>query len=153
MSHVVTSPVFITSLDCLKKALAKFPKLQFREGQKKWKWYGRWMNDYDAADAAYKLGIKPEDYGKCEHAIHMDGVEYEIGVMKRTDGKGYSLVWDFYGCGHNINEYIGDAAEKLMTEYNRQFVLQHAATEGLECNTVSETSEQITMELELPTYA
>lgn len=148
MSHVVTSPVIVQSLACLKKALAKFPKLKWREGQTRWKWYGRWMNDYSQADAAYKLGIEPQDYGKCEHAIHMDGVEYEIGVMKRKDGKGYSLVWDFFGCGHRINEYIGDGAEQLMTEYNRQFVLAHAESEGLSVET-TETEESITMEMEV----
>lgn len=98
------------------------------EGKKKYAWFGKWVGDYSKEDAAYKLGIDPEDYGKCEHAIRVEGSSYEIGVMKRKDGNGYSLVWDFFATGRNINKVIGDGAEKLMTEYSREFINQFANT-------------------------
>ncbi len=52
--------------------------------------------------SAYKLGIDPQEYGTSDHAIRVAGVHYEIGVVKRTDGKGWSLVWEFLWvrCGH-----------------------------------------------------
>lgn len=148
MSHVVSSAVIITDLACLKAAVKKMKGLHWREGQKTFKWYGRWVNDYDAADSAYKLGIDPKDYGKCEHAIAVDGSNYEIGLMKRKDGKGYSIVWDFYGTGRHINAVVGDGAEKLLVEYQKEFISRFANTEGLNV-TMEETSEEITMELEL----
>jgi hypothetical protein len=146
MSHVVSAQVICTDLDCLRAAVAKFPKLRWMEGKKTYNWYGSWVNDYSRDDAAYKNGIDTSDYGKCEHAIKMDGVEYEIGVMKRKDGAGYSLVWDFFSDGARISEYVGKGAENLMTEYSREFVNQFAAAEGYMMNT-SEDETYITMEM------
>jgi hypothetical protein len=34
-----------------------------------WGWFGRWVNDYSADNAAYKNGITPAQYGKCEFAL------------------------------------------------------------------------------------
>ena len=148
MSHVVSSPVIITNIECLKRALAKFPKLKFIEGAKTYEWWGRWENDYAKEDAAYKLGIDPSQYGKCEHKLHMDGVEYEIGICKRKDGQGWSPVWDFVSDGYKLSAYIGDGAEKLMSEYSRQFVLMHAEQEGLSCSQ-QETEDSIVLEMEV----
>jgi hypothetical protein len=131
MSHVVSSAVVITDLECLKVALKKFPQLRWREGQTNHAWYGSWQDDYSQQDAAYKNGIPPKDYGKCEHAIHMDGVDYEIGVVKRRDGEGYSLVWDFFGSGKKISKCIGDSAEKLMIEYQSHYIRQFADANGM----------------------
>lgn len=149
MSHVVTSPCIITDLECLERALKKFPKLKLLKDKKTYKWYGKWMNDYDAKDAAYKLGIDPKQYGKCEQCLHMDGVEYEIGVVKRMDGKGWSLVWDFFADGHRLSEYIGVGAEHLMSEYNRQCMLKSAEESAGTNLTVSETDDEIMVEYEV----
>lgn len=134
MSHVVAGTLVFTDLECLKRALKKFPKLHWMEGQKKYAWYGKWVNDYSQADAAYKNGIDTEDYGKCEHAIRMDGAQYEIGVCKRKDGSGYSLVWDFYGSGKNISNYVGDGAEKLMVEYSQEYASEFSQNNGFMIN-------------------
>lgn len=146
MSHVKTSDVIVKDLDCLREAVKKFPKLSFVEGQKKFTWYGEWVNDYDNANAAYKHGISTEDYGKCDHAIRMEGVAYEIGLMKRKDGEGYSVVWDFYGCGRRIDEYIGHDGEKLMTEYNRLYIEKFAMENGFTMQ-VEEDAKQLIQEL------
>lgn len=103
MSHVATISISVTNLDDLAEA-AKRLGGELCRGQTSFKWWGKWENDYDAADAAYRNGIKPEDYGKCEHAIrfphNQTELGYEIGVVRRTDGKpGYSLVWDFIDSG------------------------------------------------------
>lgn len=151
MSHVVTSPIIITNLEAFKRALKKFPKLNFIEGAKRYHWYGRWMQDYSQADAAYKLGIAPDQYGKCDHKLHMDGVTYEAGLTKRKDGKGWSLVWDFFSDGHRISDYIGQGAEHLVTEYNRQVMLMQAeALEAQGSNTEvyqHETDDELLVEI------
>jgi hypothetical protein len=147
MSHVVTSPVIITDLDCLWEALKKFPKIKVLNKQN-YHWYGRWVKDYHAEDAAYKNGINPEDYGKCAFALHMEGVTYEAGVCKRRDGKGYSLVWDFYSDGRELSKYLGNGAEKLMVAYQQAYLQTFANQEGMSTNT-TETEEEITVEMEL----
>lgn len=148
MSHVVSSAVIVTDLVALKAAVSKIKGLHWQENQHTYNWYGKWVGDYNQADAAFKLGIKPEDYGKCEHAIKVDGSDYEIGVMKRTDGTGYAITWDFWGTGRRINEVIGDGAEKLMVAYQQAFIQQFAQHEGMNMTT-SENADEITVELEL----
>jgi hypothetical protein len=138
MSHVVSSEIVITDLDILHRALAVFPKLKWLEGQKKYHWAGRWYDDYSATDAAYKRGIDVSQYGKCEHALHMDNVYYEIGVTKRKDGTGYSLVWDFVGDGYKLSDYIGKNAEKLMCEYSRLYCENYALSSGYITNTTED---------------
>lgn len=130
MSHVKTATTNVTDIDCLEKAVASIAGLRFKRDQKTYRWFGQWMNDYSVEDAAYKNGIDVKDYGKCEHAIECDGSSYDIGVMKRKDGKGYALVWDFFASGMSINRKIGDGAEKLIKEYNRQVVLKQAKLQG-----------------------
>lgn len=147
MSHVVCSPVIITDLECLREALTKFPKIKMLH-QNHYHWYGRWVKDYHSADAAYKNGIEPADYGKCEFALHMDGVTYEAGVCKRRDGKGYSVVWDFYSDGKRLSEYMGKGAEKLIVEYQKAFLRKHAHAEGLTFS-MDESAEEVTVEMEL----
>ena len=80
MSHVSSVRIEIRSLEALRLACRRLG-LQLNEGQKTHKWYGRWVGDYHGADAAFHHGIKPEDYGKCEHAISIPGDDeaYEIG--------------------------------------------------------------------------
>jgi len=146
MSHVVASEIAFTDLDLLKKVIASlFPKLQWLD-KKTYEWVGRWYKDYHKEDAAYKRGIDPKDYGKCHAALHMDGVEFEIGVCKRSDGNGYSVVWDFVGDGHRLSAYIGDNAEKLACAYSRLYVEQYGIEHGY-CTCTTEDQDYITVEL------
>lgn len=150
MSHVVSSPILISDLACLKAAVQKISGLHWKEGQKQWRWYGSWQDDYAAADAAYKLGIDVKDYGTSDHVITVDGSGYDIGVMKRKDGKGYSLVWDFFGTGRHINEVVGDGCEKLMVEYQRAYVTKFANLENMNMNW-EETKDEVIFEMEVAT--
>ncbi len=34
-----------------------------------WDWYGSWQKDYSAENAAYKNGVPPSEYGKCDFAL------------------------------------------------------------------------------------
>lgn len=138
----------ITDLEALKQAVLKIKGLCWKEGQQTYKWYGRFVNDYHGGDAAYKNGIDPKKYGTCDHAITVEGSGYEIGIMKRTDGKGWSPVWDFFGTGRKINEVVGDGAEKLMVEYQREYVTRFANLENMNINW-EETKGEALFEIEV----
>lgn len=135
MSHVDTNmDIFFTDLDLVEACLReRFPKLKLMREQKTWAWYGSWQNDHHGENAAYKHGIKPEDYGTCDHALHLEGCEYEIGLMPiEKDGvKGWVPVWDFWDCGRRLSECIGDAGQHLLTEYNRQTMMAACLQQGM----------------------
>ena len=46
--------------------------------------------------------------------------------MKRKDGEGWTLVWDFYRNADLIN----DAANKLMSDYSEAYIRQYAERNG-----------------------
>jgi hypothetical protein len=130
MSHVTSSSVIIKDLDALRAAVKLFPELQWCEGQKTYRWYGSWQNDYSSDDAAYKrAGIDPKDYGKCAHAIKCKGSEYDIGIVPLKTG-GYGIIFDYYGTGRKIQEVVGEQACKLAQQYSRQVTIQAARKAG-----------------------
>lgn len=116
MSHVVAIQTEFKDLPAI-QAACKELGLTFKHGQKTFRWFGRWMNDYDAKNAAYNLGIKPEDYGKCEHAIEVPGSGYDIGLVKNAATGAYKAVFDFYGTGRVIQDKVGAGCEKLVQRY------------------------------------
>lgn len=98
MSHVVAiGPVFQEEDLPELKRLVEEQGAQWKEGQKSYRWYGRWMNDYSGEDAAYNQGVAAETYGRCEHAISIPGATYEVGIV-RTD-KGLKLSFDNWSSG------------------------------------------------------
>ncbi len=119
MSHVASVELIVHDLDALAVAAEKCG-MKLVQDQKTYKWYGKWVQDYNDKDAAYKLGIDPDDYGKCEHAIVVPGDKsaYEIGVVKNPKGEGYVLVYDFWGPGQKIVDRVGGQdCSKLVQEY------------------------------------
>ncbi len=108
MSHVASVKLEIKDIDALEASCKEFPGVTFHRGKKTWRWFLRWMNDYSGQDAAYKNGIRPEQYGHGEHCISVEGSDYDIGVVK-VDG-GYRLVYDFYGTGQKLAEKFGGQA-------------------------------------------
>ena len=135
MSHVVAHPniCFRIEDNSLQDACAELG-LEFREGQKTWKYWGSWANDYHQADAAYKHGIDPKDYGKSTHAIVVkdDNGAYEIGLVPSPKGDGsWMPVYDFYGNpGKKIQEKAGAKLEKLNAKYAEHSVRNQAQREG-----------------------
>lgn len=132
MSHVTAASVTISEehLDCLIEALKQFKEATWKENQKTHAWFGRWLNDLSSQAAANQRGIDPSQYGKCTHAISFSNSDYEVGVVRRSDGTGLSLVWDAWGTGNNISKTIGSNAEKLMIAYNQAVVLKKASQLG-----------------------
>jgi hypothetical protein len=108
MSHVSEIELKIKSMDALKAACKRLG-LEFVEGQKTYKWYGRFMGDYKIPE-----WLKVEDLGKCEHAIRVPGASYEIGIVER-EGE-IKLLWDFWSSG-GLEGVLGKGGGKLKQAY------------------------------------
>lgn len=127
MSHVADIGLLVKDLKSLEKA-CKTLGLELVRGQQTYKWYGR-----SVGDTPLPAGFKESDLGKCEHAIRIPGNSqaYEIGVVKRRDGKaGYQLLWDSWNNGYGIVPIVGKAAEKLKHAYSHQLTLSHYRQKG-----------------------
>jgi hypothetical protein len=132
MSHVTAGLGIIKDIDCLERSVAKFPQLEFLRDKTSYEWNGEFYDDWGESNeqlTARARGVDPSQYGKCDHAIRMKGCQYEIGVTKREDGQGWSLVWDVWR-GQKLSATIGKDGEKLMTEYNLEFCQQFALQNG-----------------------
>lgn len=85
------------------------------------------MNDYNGEDAAFSHGIKPEDYGKCSHAIVDPNSKhkYEIGLVKNPNGEGYIPIVDFWGMSdpEHIANKVGKSCEVLAHAHTKDTVL------------------------------
>ncbi len=134
MSHMECNiDALITDLDILERTLQeKFPTAKLMRDQKTHAWFGKWVDDFHGDKAAYRHGINPEDYGKCDHAIRVEGSEYEVGLVpiKRDGVEGWCAVWDNWR-GHAIVEAFGRGSEKLMTEYARMTAVVTAEQQGM----------------------
>lgn len=128
------------------KLAAEQMGLEFVPGVTQFKWVGQWYNDYHAADAAYKQGIDPKDYGKCEHifrfkpsmheeetfAAHPEQRPNEIGLARKPDGS-LAPIFDFYGLrGQELSEKVGGPGCKKLVELVNQckIVVQAARQKG-----------------------
>jgi len=149
MSHVSTTLVALDDLDAL-EAAAEELGLKLVRNQKTYKWYGSWVDDYHAPDAAYQHGVRPEDYGKCEHAIvdPNNPRAYEIGLVKIPDGytesvtladgrtvsvarKGWWPVMDFWaGGGGMVSKVGGNRMNSLMQGYSKHKLRAQAKLRG-----------------------
>ena len=129
MSHVESVSVTITVLNALKAACTRLG-VEFLENKKTYNWFGRSVGDYPLP-----AGFTAEDLGKCEHAIHVPGVRYEIGVVPLKSGKGYTLLYDFYGRsaahdGEKLKEKFGNGLKKLVDAYSLAALKRQARAKG-----------------------
>ena len=112
-SHVAKISIEIKDLLALKQA-AKDLGLEFVE-QKTYRWFGRHVGDFPLP-----AGFKTSDLGKCDYVLRIpnNDTAYEIGVVKRKDGKpGYELLWDFWSGGYGLQAVVGDNGTKLVQSY------------------------------------
>ena len=138
MSHVATIDIVISDLDAL-EAACKENGWRLMRGQKTYKWYGTWVNDYHGADAAYKHGVNPKSYGKCEHAIKVGGAgAYEIGVSRNEAGD-LVLIWDFYG--GSIEKACGKDCHKLFESYTKHVVTKKMKAKGYSSPTITTNAD------------
>ncbi len=126
MSHVTAIDLEIKDLDALAAACHELG-LFLQRNNAHWRWFGRWVDDYDASDAAYRNGYPPALYGTGEHAISVPGSSYDIGVCRIPDTGKLTLIYDFYGHnGRTIREHVGPACEKLKQIYGVHAALNAA---------------------------
>ncbi len=128
MSHVAEIKLQIKDLAALEKACKQLG-LELVRDQKTYRWFGRSVGDYPLPE-----GFTAQDLGKCDHAIRIPGDSraYEIGVVKRKDGKpGYQLLWDFWAGGHGMTQKVGgNQAVKLQNEYAAAVAVKHYVSQG-----------------------
>lgn len=140
MSHVASIEVKITNLEALKAACAELG-VAWYEGQKNYKWYGTSVGDYPLP-----AGMTVEMLGKCEHAIHVPGVEYEVGVVKLSDGT-YTLAFDFWGPGQGLLKKFGDKLGVLTQRYGVCAAEGMAKLKGLPVNRTVKSDGSIRLEI------
>lgn len=106
MSHVTDLKAEVKDLDVLEASLPA--ELELRRGKTTFAWWGRFVGD-----STPPAGYRPEEYGKCDHAIGYrgrtpqdgPGGEWEIGVVKSENG--YRLLCDEYGSvGRRLTQHI-----------------------------------------------
>jgi hypothetical protein len=122
MSHITTINVEIRDLEAVKE-ICKELGLEFREGQRSYRWYGVSVGDYPIP-----TGFTKSDLGRCDHAIGIKGnsKSYEIGLVKRGDA--YIPLFDFWQGGFGLEERIGPGAKKFTEAYTRAVSVKTART-------------------------
>ena len=78
----------ITNLEAFEAACNRLG-VEFRRDQKTYAWFG-------STEITLPAESDPEGRGHCAHAVHVPGVQYEVGLI--PDGKGaYKLAAQFWG--------------------------------------------------------
>jgi len=118
LSHVALIDLTVDSLDTLAKACEAMG-FTFDRQATKWAWYGRWVNDYHADQAAYKQGIPVERYGTSDAGvIRVPGAQYEVGVYQAPGQPGrYRLVYDNFSEGKGLHAKCGPGLGLLKQRY------------------------------------
>lgn len=133
MSHIVDQQCTIKNLDALAAACARLG-LDLRRDQKTHAWWGRFVGDSPGIE-----GRDPATYGTCDHAIgeigkiSQDGYNgnWEIGLCRRQDGSGYTLVYDNYGdAGRRLEQLAGKGLKKLIEEYGIEVATRRLRKQG-----------------------
>ena len=135
MSHVSNVELTVTDLDALQQAVAQTDGLTWCEGQHTYKWYGKWMDDFHGSSAAVDNGFKADDFGKSEHAIKVEGADYEIGVVKNPTGEGYRLLYDNYASGTRIAKRYGAGLEIIKNSYAERVAVKQLQRKGYRVST------------------
>lgn len=140
MSHVSIINLEINSLDALRMTVERLG-IVFRENQKTYQWFGRFMADYPLPE-----GFTAADLGKCDHAIHVPGAQYEIGVVERN-GK-ISLLWDFWQDG-GLERIIGQGGAKIRQLYPIEEAKLEAERRGYSYSEEVQENGDIELEIEV----
>ena len=124
MSHVVKIDTELRDLAAVEAACKRLGWVFLRD-KKTYEWYGRHVGDYPIPK-----GMAKEDMGKCEHAISIPGVKYEVGLVK--SGSGWAPIYDFYDS--SLKQAMGGIkAEKFMQAYAVEKAKIEARKKGYKC--------------------
>lgn len=154
MSHVESVNVVITDLKALDAACARMGAVLAKD-KTTYNWYGISVGDYPLP-----AGFRAADLGKCEHAIQLPGVKYEIGVVpaRNPDGtpaKGMTLLYDFYGStsrddGQKLKRHFGDGLTKLVDAYSVEALKAKARAQGYLSREVTRADGKIELRVSVP---
>lgn len=122
MSHLAKIELEINDLTALDKACKRMG-FELMKGQKTYKWYGRWVGDSPLPE-----GVDKSKLGTCDHAIKVPGASYEVGVLKKDNGK-YGLLWDYWGAG-GLPEKIGKNGGLLKQAYTLEKAKMESIKKG-----------------------
>ena len=140
MSHVATISVEIKDLDALDAACKRIGCTLVR-GQRTYAWYGHHVGDYPLPE-----GFAASDLGKCEHAIKVPGVNYEVGVVPRRDGRqGHTLIWDFWG--GQLTRWLGPNAQRLVQAYGIEAAKKAARLQGYAVTETTKPNGAVVLQL------
>lgn len=133
MSHVADVGLVFEDLDCAEQAAIAHGGVLVR-GQQTFKWFGAFYGDWhDATRAAALKGRDPKTFGKCEHVIKLKdahGDAYEIGLVRRADGRGWDALYDAWGPGQQLEHTFGKDLRNLKQEYGAQVALKRLRRQG-----------------------
>lgn len=142
MSHITKINLLIKDLDALSEACSRMG-LELVRDQKTFRWYGAFVGDSRPPKEMAEQGYTADKYGTCDHAIRVkgNGRAYEIGLIKRADGKGYMLAWDSWCGGHGLLAATGydkkdQGAGKLKDWYAAEVARKQMRRQGFRVNTV-----------------
>lgn len=141
MSHIAKMNVIVRDLEALRRA-AQECGLELVK-QSTYRWYGRYMG------GELPEGVTPEDLGKCDYVLRIpdDAHAYEIGVCRRRDGKGYALLYDFWGPGQALQKLVGDKGERLVRSYALHAATRAARQQGFRVRQVVRADGTIELRL------
>ena len=144
MSHVLVGELHVLDLNALKTS-AENIGLAFRENQKKFKWYGRWVGDTRGPGSAYAEGYDSKTFGTCEHAIAVPNNPgaYEVGVVANNKGPGYVLHYDNWQGGYGLEGVAGRNLARLTEEYNAVVTERQLAAEGFETQRLRNAEQEL----------
>lgn len=143
MSHVIAMKLEVQDLDAL-AAACEAVNCELVRGQETFRWFGSWVNDYHAENAAYRNGFDPKNYGKCVHAIRCKGMNaYEIGVCENPNGEGFTLVYDNWMGGIGLEARVGKQGCNLLQNYTLQASINLYSSMGFMMETVRQENGEI----------
>jgi hypothetical protein len=147
MSHVADIECEFKDLQAIKLAAEKLGGT-FHEGQRTYKWWGRWEGDYPLPE-----GVKQEDLGKCDHAISFPNAKYEIGIVDNHDGT-YRVMWDFWSSG-GLQKVVGKDGVEFIRAYEIEKIQLEAYDHGysVEMTEVEEGEYAGWLAVDLEAYA
>lgn len=127
MSHITEMELLVEDADCLKSAAVEIG-LEVRD-KRTYKWFGRYVGD-----STLPAGVDVSQLGTCEFALGIPGDEsaYEVGVVKRRDGLGYTLLYDYWGPGRKMEAALGGrTGDRIRQEYALQVGIKDFKRQGL----------------------
>lgn len=144
MSHVVSITTRVKDLKAAALAAQRMGG-KLDTNKKTYTWWGKWVGDYNQADAAYLRGIKVEDYGKCDACVSFPDIDYEMGLVKMPEGD-YQIIFDFIS-SDLTKKLGGTGAQAFLQAYGVEKTKLEAKAKGLKCSETAQADGSIKLNI------